>query len=126
MTNEEALLKLVGKTATKVIDTGDEIHFFLRDGSVLRMWHYQECCEGVYVEDIAGDLSDLVGTPILQAEESSSEDEDNEDATWTFYKFSTIKGSVTIRWYGESSGYYGTQVDCEFSKELEEKRTLEH
>lgn len=70
------------------------------------------------IEEIVGDLDDLVGSPILAAEESSnSEDDkpsdDSESWTWTFYRFRTAKGLVVIRWLGESNGYYGEGVDLE-------------
>ncbi len=74
---------------------------------------------------MAGDLDDLIGYPLLQAEESTSDasrrkDEDGytpESATWTFYKFATIKGYVTIRWYGTSNGYYSESACMKKIKE---------
>ena len=33
-----------------------------------RFYHEQECCEDVSIEEIHGDLNDLVGQEIVQAE----------------------------------------------------------
>ena len=84
----------------------------------MRFQHHQDCCEHVYIEDICGDLNDLVGSPLLEAEEVSDYDagplvEYEESHTWTFYKFATRKGFVTVRWYGSSNGYYSESVSVE-------------
>lgn len=113
--------ELVGMTIVNVLGKkgGDEIHFELDNGDEYRLHHSQYCCESVYVEDVCGEWGDIVGYPILKAEESSnSEDEPaveySESYTWTFYHLATIRGSVTIRFFGSSNGYYSERVT--FSK----------
>lgn len=102
-----------GMTFVAVEQIGVDIVRFTRDnGDVFEQYHSQDCCENVDVEEIVGDLNDLVGTPILVAEERSQNDPDHSYGAgeWTFYEARTIKGSVTIRWYGSSNGYYSTSV----------------
>lgn len=90
----------------------DEIILKTQCGRDFRMWHEQDCCESVYVEDIIGDLDDLIGSPITMAEKSSNSGDGGWGTqTWTFYKLATIKGYVTLRWLGESNGYYSEAVD---------------
>ena len=114
------LSALLGKTFETVQNAGDEeLIFRTADGEVFKFYHEQDCCENVQINDIAGDLDDLIGSPILQAEEVSSAgladtcgdtDSWDDSCTWTFYKFATIKGSVTVRWLGTSNGYYSEGV----------------
>ena len=84
---------LKGKTLIDIKQTDDELLFITED-SAYALYHYQDCCEDVHIESIVGDLDDLIGTPLLMAEEVSNEDETGnyESATWTFYKLATLKG----------------------------------
>lgn len=105
---------LVGQVFTSVTQDGYEM-VFENDTMIFTFYHYQDCCESVNIEDITGELSDLVGSPILLAEEVSGEIPESKNEwmsqTWTFYKFATIKGYVDVRWLGESNGYYSESVD---------------
>ncbi len=112
--------ELLGRILYKVTEDGDELRLYLSDTNYVRFYHSQSCCESVYIEDICGDLEDLVGSPLVEAEEVSDElyeeehtPEYSESYTWTFYKFRTRKGSVTVRWFGSSNGYYSESVDVE-------------
>ena len=101
---------IIGKTFVTVIAEGgyeDRIVFTEVDGTQYAMKHFQDCCEQVGIEDIDASLDILVDTPIISAYEST---EDGEDELWTFYRASTVKGTVCIRWHGTSE-YYSTSVD---------------
>lgn len=110
--------ELKGKTliSAEVSEDKDELVFVDTDGFKYTMLHAQECCERVYVEDICGDLEDILGGEILYAVEASSETTDaaiqahGDYVEWTFYKIDTKKGGVVIRWIGESNGHYSMGV----------------
>ena len=98
---------LIGKTILTVDGTtkgSEEISFTTQCGKKYRMQHEQDCCESVVVEDVCGDIDDLIGSPIVKASEDSNQSDSD-------YNIATAKGHVTIRWHGESNGYYSEDVD---------------
>jgi len=115
--------EFVGKTFVKieVSPKDDHILFTCDDGTVYKMYHRQDCCELVTLEEVVGSWDDLLNMPVLLAEEVSSKDTPPKDSgewpvesyTWTFYKIVTNRGGVTLRWYGESNGYYSEDVDIQ-------------
>jgi hypothetical protein len=77
------------------------------------MQHHQDCFESVSIDDIVGDLDDLIGSKILMSE-CVTKKERKERVNMMIhllglYKFATVKGYVTIRWYGTSNGYSQNQ-----------------
>lgn len=98
----------------EVDDKKEFIKLHCDDDKFYTLEHYQDCCESVFLEDVCGNINDLLDTPILLANEVTSRDNPKgnpESFTWTFYTLSTIKGTITLRWYGESNGYYSEGVD---------------
>lgn len=117
--DEDALKVIVGKVPTEIRQDNERIFMRFEDGSECHIYHDQDCCESVYVEDVVGDFQDLVGHPLLVAEERNSEGtpplyENEESYTWTFYTFRNIGGSVDVRWYGSSNGYYSESVTVRY------------
>lgn len=115
---------LKGKTLVDIqLSEDTQITFVTSEGISYEMYHDQDCCEHVRIESIVGDLKDLLGHPLFNAEEVSNEDNQDykgeyyDSYTWTFYKLATIKGYVDIRWLGESNGYYSESVSLHKGRE---------
>lgn len=95
-------------------------------------YHEQDCCESVWLEDIVGDLSDLIPNPILKAEERSPSPDDvklpeslvdsDDSVDWTFYTIATFYGYVDLRFFGASNGYYSTAVNLMKTIPFEENK----
>lgn len=109
---------MIGKTFVSVTNKDNSELIFESDcGTKFTFYHWQDCCESVEIEDINGNLDDLVGTPLLVADETSSTEvvtpgeRWDGSMTWTFYKFATVKGWVDVRWLGMSNGYYSERVN---------------
>ena len=115
---------LLGRTITSInAAIGDEeCTFIISNNEIFTLHHVQSCCEDVSLEDICGDIEDLLKSPLITAELVSSDTMNtppvnSESYTWTFYRFATAKGSVTLRFFGESNGYYSESVSLNYIKQ---------
>jgi hypothetical protein len=101
-----------GKTFMSVVQTDrDEIIFTTKADNKFKMYHDQDCCEMVYIEEINGDLAHLVDSEILSVKENSADAGGEDSSTRTTYTLTTAKGTVEIVWLGESNGYYSEGVN---------------
>lgn len=104
---------LEGKILINIERVGnEELIFTCTDGSKYLMHHQQNCCEEVKIEDVNGDLNELINDEILVADEKTYEHEISSGSeTFIFYTIRTFKTSVDIRWCGRSNGCYSERVD---------------
>ena len=109
--------ELLGHTMRNVYqdseNQGDLLVFERTDGTKITFYHYQSCCEGVWIDVVEGEFEDLVGSPILKAEvytQGYDPRRGDDIGQYTFYTFATIKGTVQVMWRGESNGYYSIDV----------------
>lgn len=128
--DNEILKRIIGQTPVKI--TGAEVGsedmvIVTKEGNTLRLRYEHDCCARCEIIQIDGDIEDLIGNPLVMCEDVSSEapegdaqsvgleEYSSESFTWTFYKFATVKGYVTIRWYGSSNGYYSESVSVYYN-----------
>jgi len=91
--------------------SADETLIFKSKNLIAMFFHVQDYYESVSIKEITGDLLDLVGEPLIEAEVVT---EQSESSTYSFYKFATKNGAVKITWFGESNGYYSEEVQVKF------------
>ena len=110
-----------GRTMTKVegLELGKtKIYIYFSENEYIKIYHQQDCCENVDLDDICGN-TELEGAVFYELVEKKSnveleaKDEYEESWTWTFYTIKTSKGYLDLRWYGASNGYYSEEVDLE-------------
>lgn len=116
MVEYSEIRQFIGKTPKEINVFGgdEEILFEFTDGTKYKMHHDQDCCESVTIEDLDGDLQDLIGLPLTTAEQASKDGDESKyggSSTWSFYRLGNEKVMIVIRWYGSSNGYYSESVD---------------
>jgi hypothetical protein len=126
-TNNHDISELNGRhivSVTGLEPESERVTIECADGSVWTMKHISDCCESVSVVDVVGDVADLQDATVIESrceENSESHPEGHkpeycdDSFTWTFYVIQTNKGAVTIRWLGQSNGYYSESIDFELT-----------
>lgn len=110
---EEIKFKIISEIVVDKDSGEDSIVINFEDGSYLSMFHERDCCEEVWIEDIESnkDISDYKEAVVIDMYVTTRVNSNSEESgTFTFYNLNTSKGSINIRWNGESNGYYSEEV----------------
>jgi hypothetical protein len=111
-------LDLVNETLTHIDVAKDEVLLTTKSGRQIRLYHSQDCCESVLLEDIEGNIFSLIGAALTRCETQIEKDQPPKpewNSSWTRTKFifSTDSDTVILKWIGESNGYYSESVDIQ-------------
>lgn len=106
--------ELKGEVLTNIDVAGDEIMLTTQSGRKVRIFHCQDCCESVSIHGIDGEVTKLLGKPLLDVSETNPDDApaegSDESYTWTVHEFRVDDATVIVRWFGSSNGYYSESV----------------
>lgn len=110
------LNELVGKVIASINGLekeSEEVTITTECGESFILYHEQDCCEWVNLDDFETTSKSIVGGTVVLFEERTDEGEGEygDTFTWTFYELKTTKGHLMMKWHGESNGYYSESVD---------------
>lgn len=117
--NRVELNSLVGEVLTYIDTDGKgEIMLTTESGRKIRIYHEQDCCESVRIEDTEGNWHNLIGKVIVEVnydiDPSGAPMPEYPDSwTRTNLTFKVNDATVISKWIGESNGYYSESVDIE-------------
>ena len=104
------------KEITGLEKNSPEVHI-VTNQTTYKLYHHQDCCESVFVENVIGDEKDILNEEIIFAEEDAGAndpdwygDNYNDSHTWTKYVLKTKNASLEFWFLGESNGYYNESV----------------
>ncbi len=124
---EECMAEMIGQTPVEIdgmTEGSQQVVIKTREGGTLTLSDPGDYST-VEIVQVDGDPLDLLGLPLEMCEEISNDerhdpdgneesDFDSRSFTWTFIKFATTAGYVTLRWFGSSNGYYSERPDIEY------------
>ena len=113
---DDHISSLVGKTIFSITVSKNSISFKTGDGEYI-MLGISEYGVVIELQEVDGDLEDLLDSPVLEASEKSGDDQKSppddytyDSWTWALYKIGTRKGRVNLWWLGIGIGYYPEMV----------------
>jgi len=117
----EILSGEVIKNITGVHYGSREVKLITESKWLCTLYHHQDCCEDVMLEDFDLDPGEIIGQKIYAIQEVSGNPIGGHrggigQETWTFYKIATEKNSLWMSWSGGSNGYYRQKVDIKLEK----------
>ena len=105
------------KEITGLEKDSPEVHI-VTNQTTYKLYHHQDCCESVLVENVIGDEKDILNEEIIFAEEDAGANDPDwyteydrlYSHTWTKYVLKTKNASLEFWFLGESNGYYNESV----------------
>lgn len=106
--------ELIGKTIVAFRFAVAEVIIDTKDGTRFCLYHKQDCCESVVLQELVGDIKTLLNEVVLEATqtfETPEDSEEHESVTLTDFTIRTAKGTVVLHWIGKSNGYHSETVE---------------